>query len=147
MIALDDYLPKSAWQHEQRGIARVYVLDHTSGLSGVLGFYTLSAKSVRNAEIQEAVTHALPSFDIPVFYIGSFAVASAAERLGYGRYLLADALYRCVHGAEAVGAHGVYLDSLSERNTTFYASLGFVAVGASKTPQPMYLSMSMLRMA
>jgi len=79
-----------------------------------LGFYPLSAKSVRRAEIEEAVTHAL---------------------------------YRCTQGTEAVGAHGAYLDSLSERSTTFYASLGFVAVGDSRTPQPMYLPMSILRMA
>lgn len=145
--ALDAYLPNFAWQHEQRGIARVYVLERVGGESGVLGFYTLSAKSVRKADIQEAVTHSLPTFDIPVFYIGSFAVSSSAKRQGYGRQLLGDALYRCVQGAEAVGAHGVYLDSLSDESTSFYRSIGFVAIGSAKTPQPMYLPMTTLRMA
>ncbi len=126
--ALDAYLPNFAWQHEQRGIARVYVLERTGGEPGVLGFYTLSAI-------------------LPLFYIGSFAVSSAAKRRGYGRHLLGDALYRCVQGAEAVGAHGVYLDSLSDESTSFYRSLGFVAIGSAKTPQPMYLPMSTLRMA
>ena len=145
--ALDAYLPNFAWQHEQRGIARVYVLERTGGESGVLGFYTLSTRSVRKADIQEAVTHSLPTFDIPVFYIGSFAVSSSAKRQGYGRQLLGDALYRCVQGAEAVGAHGVYLDSLSDESTSFYRSMGFVAIGSAKTPQPMYLPMTTLRMA
>ena len=147
VLALDAYLPNFAWQHEQRGIARVYVLERTGGEPGVLGFYTLSARSVRKAEIQEAVMHSLPSFDIPVFYVGSFAVSSAAQRRGYGRHLLGDALYRCVQGAEAVGTHGVYLDSLSHESTSFYRSLGFVAIGIAKMPQPMYLPMSTLRMA
>ena len=142
---LDAYLSKFAWQHEQRGIARVYVLEHAT--NGVVGFYTLSARSLSRAHIQGTVTHTLPTFPIPVFYIGSFAVAESEQRRGYGRHLLGDALHRCARGAETIGAHGVYLDSLSARSTQFYTTMGFVAVGPAITPQPMYLPMSIIRKA
>ena len=131
--ALDAYFTKRAWDHHQKGVAKVFVLEDLAAPGVILGSYSLSAK-----------------YPMPLFSIGYFAVTQARQGQGLGKRLMADALRRCLDAAESIGAMGVGLDSLDEDSTRFYAQLGFVEVPAEPTRpvddtrQPMFIPMSTL---
>lgn len=148
--ALDAFLQKRAWAHEESHVSRVYVLVDNDELGGagatVVGFYTLAAKEVARERLRGPLPGSLPKYPLPVFYIGYFAVSEAHQGQGLGRRLMGDALRRCAEGADTIGAVGVFLDSLDDQSTAFYRRLGFVDVprepsAAGDCPQPMFLSM------
>jgi GNAT superfamily N-acetyltransferase len=148
--ALDVYFSKRAWDHHQKGIAKVFVLEDLAAPGVILGSYSLSASSWERDRLQGALPSSLPKNPMPLFYIGYFAVTKARQGQGLGKRLMADALRRCLDAAESIGAMGVGLDSLSEDSTRFYAQLGFVEVPAEPTRpaddtrQPMFIPMSTL---
>jgi GNAT superfamily N-acetyltransferase len=145
--ALDSYLAKRAWPNEQAGISRCYVLVTDAAPQHILGYYTLSTRSVEPELLASALHGRLPRFPLPVLYIGLFAVAQAEQGKGYGRVLMRDALARCAAAAEYVGATGVFLDSLDDKSTAFYSKLGFRPVGQQASPRPMFLPMTTIRQA
>lgn len=145
--ALDRYLATNAWSNERAGISRCYVLVDPAKPQCVVGYYTLSARALEPELLKAVLKARLPRYPIPVLYVGMFGVSSAAQRRGYGLTMMRDALNRCVAAAEHVGATGVYLDSLDDKSTAFYKTLGFSALGGEALPQPMFLPMSTLRQA
>ena len=151
--ALDQFFVRRAWSHEQANVSRTYVLqnDHTSdGEPGaILGFYTLAAKSIERERLRDPLPGGLPKYPLPVFYVGFFAVAEHHQGRGLGRRLMADALRRCAEGVQHVGAVGIFLDSLDDKSSAFYRSLGFLNIprepsAGADSPQPMFLPMKAL---
>lgn len=150
--ALDTFLAKRAWTHEQNNVARVYVLDDETAPGIVLGFYTLAANTIERERVRASLPASLPKYPFPVFYVGHFAVTLQQQRRGLGRRLMGDALRRCLEGAAHVGAVGVYLDSLDDRSTAFYRRLGFAEIARAPGtpaggPQPMFLPVRDLQAA
>lgn len=145
---LDVYLAKRAWAHACDGIATVYVLEDPSAPQHIVGFYTLSNKSVDAAVLAPILKKSLPKFPVPVTYIGCFAVSRDRQRQGHGLTLMGDALERCLTAANHVGSLGVFLDSLSPKSTDFYKQLGFIEIlPLVASHQPMFLPMASLRKA
>ncbi len=148
--ALDVYFARRAWAHHQQGVAKVFVLEQLAAPGGILGYYSLAASSWERDRLQGPLPGSLPTYPMPLFYIGYFAVTQARQGQGLGRRLMADALRRCVDAAESIGAMGVGLDSLDDGSTRFYAQLGFVKVPAEPTRpaddtrQPMFIPMRTL---
>lgn len=145
--ALDHYLASRAWTNELIGISRTYVLVDHAASTDVMGFYTLSARSIEPSMLTGLYAKRLPKYPVPVLYIGMFGVSVRVQRRGLGVVLMRDALNRCLAASEEIGAMGIYLDSLDAKSTAFYDALGFEAVGAVGEPQPMFLSMATLRQA
>ncbi len=145
---LDTYFAKRAWAHECEGIARVYVLEDTASVERIVGFYTLSNKSVDSGVIGAILKKSLPKFPLPVTYIGCFAVSKSRQGKALGLTLMSDALERCLTTSQQVGSTGVFLNSLNARSTSFYKQLGFVAIlPLVLDHQPMFLPMESLRRA
>ncbi|HYW09688.1 MAG TPA: GNAT family N-acetyltransferase [Longimicrobium sp.] len=150
VAALDSYLSKQAWTHDSRGIARVYVLTDESTPAVIHGYYSLASRDLERERLRETLPgSAYPNRNLPVFYIGYFAVAKDQQGQGLGRQLLGDALGRCVEAQKLVGAVGIYLDSYDEASTRFYAVLGFEPIPGpagvdAPYPQPMFLAMNTL---
>ena len=111
----------------------------------VVGYYTLTTRTVTPTVLAPLLSGRLPQYPLSVIYIGMFAVTNTEKRRGHGTTMMRDALDRSLGAADHVGATGVFLDSLSDDSTAFYASLGFVPVGALMLPQPMFLPMATLR--
>lgn len=154
--ALDAFFAKRAWSHEQSNVARVYVLQDDNSPSGgpgaILGYYTLAANSIERERLRGSLPGSFPKYPLPAFYIGHFAVLASHQGRGLGRSLMADALRRCVEGAQQIGAVGVFLDSLDDKSTAFYRKAGFVDIlrdpsAAPDSRQPMFLSMRVLLQA
>jgi GNAT superfamily N-acetyltransferase len=116
---LDNYLHHQAGQDARRRVAAPFVLAGRDG--SILGYYTLSAYSVRAAELPEAVAKRLPRYPLlPATLLGRLAVGASRRGLGLGRFLLMDALNRSCRNTSEVASVGVVVDALDEGARAFY---------------------------
>jgi GNAT superfamily N-acetyltransferase len=61
----------------------------------IAGYYTLSSTSVQLSELPAQIVRKLPRYPlVPATLLGRLAVDRRQQGKGYGRFLLADALYR-----------------------------------------------------
>jgi GNAT superfamily N-acetyltransferase len=61
----------------------------------IAGYYTLSSTSVQLPELPAQIVRKLPRYPlVPATLLGRLAVDRRQQGKGYGRFLLADALYR-----------------------------------------------------
>ena len=90
---LDRYFQVQAGQDTRKNMAAAFVLALPDGAIG--GYYTLSATSVNVAELPARITRKLPRYPlVPATLLGRLAVYRRYQGKGYGRFLLADALFR-----------------------------------------------------
>ena len=83
--ALDEYLRKRAWGHEQQGVARVFVLEDLAPPGNVLGYYTLAASAWERERRRVPLSGSLPTHPLPVLYIGHVAGTTTRQRQGSDR--------------------------------------------------------------
>lgn len=122
---LDEYLQRYASQNVRHCLVRVYVAE--SGNGKVLGYYTLSAASVRHEEFSEPLTQRLPKYPIPAVSIGRMASDQKARKSGQriGSRLLIHALKQTLRASDTIGVQCVIVDSKPEA-INFYQRFGFI---------------------
>jgi hypothetical protein len=99
---LDRYLHEQAGQDARRRVAAPFVLIDPSG--AVMGYYTLSAYSVRLGELPEAIAKNLPRYPLlPATLLGRLAASISCRGQRLGAFLLMDALYRSWKNTSRVG--------------------------------------------
>ncbi len=146
--ALDQYFARHAWTHDAKGIARVYVLEEEDASGSILGYYNLAAQTIDRERVRGPLPgSAYPSRELPVFYIGCFAVAQGRQGHGLGSQLMGDAFRRCVAGHKIIGSVGIHLDSYDEASTRFYTGLGLEPIlrregDKAQYPEPMFIPMA-----
>lgn len=100
----------------------------------IAGYYTLSSTALKLAELPSQVTRKLPRYPlVPATLIGRLAVDRRHQGKGYGRFLLADALYRAVRSD--IAAFAVIVDAKDENARRFYERESFLPL----PDQPMKL--------
>ena len=120
--SLDRYFRTQAGQEARKKVAAPFVLVLADG--SIAGFYTLSATAVRLAELPDAVARKLPRYPlIPATLLGRLAVDQRHQGMGYGRFLLADALYRAVRSE--IASFAVIVDAKDESAKRFYERESF----------------------
>lgn len=130
---LDRYFRVQASQDARKSIAAPFVLVLPDGAIG--GYYTLSATSVNLAELPAQSTQNLPCYPlVPATLLGRLAVDRrykgiwAVDRrylgIGYGRFLLADALFRSVRSE--IASFAVIVNAKDESARRFYNRENFV---------------------
>jgi len=135
---LDNYLQRQAGQDARRKVAAPFVLADRGG--AILGYYTLSAYSVRAAELPEGIAKRLPRYPLlPATLLGRLAVDASCRGLGLGRFLLMDALHRSWRNTSEVASVGVVVDALDERAQAFYLHHEFQAL--ADHPAKLFLAM------
>lgn len=118
--ALNDYLGKFASQDVRRRACAVYVATSPES-EAVEGYYTISASTACFNALPSDVARKLPRYpEVPAFLIGRLAVARAQQGSGLGRVLLMDALLRCLHLSDEVGAALVMVDAKDENAASYY---------------------------
>ena len=133
---LDRYFRTQAGQDARKNIAAPFVLVLPDGVIG--GYYTLSATSVALAELPAKTVRKLPRYPvIPATLLGRLAVDRRFQGKGYGRYLLADALYRSLRSE--IASFAVIVDAKDDAARRFYERESFVALA----DQPMKLFLPM----
>ena len=122
---LDEYLQRYASQSIRKQLVRVYVAEDIQGK--VLGYYTLSAASLRHEELPENLARRLPKYPGPAVLIGRMASERTARESGQriGSRLLIHALKQALRAAETIGVQCVMVDSKPEA-VGFYQRFGFM---------------------
>lgn len=109
----------------KRSEIRVFTA-HIDGQGRALGYYALqlgneSMSAVENKPDDYTKNRAA----FPSIHLAYLAVDRSAQRQGIGSMMMADALKRAYEVAQHAGFYAFTLQSLDERSTKFYTSLGF----------------------
>ncbi|WP_411910202.1 GNAT family N-acetyltransferase [Mesorhizobium sp. CO1-1-4] len=121
--ALDRYFRMQAGQDARKNVAAPFVLVLPDGT--VAGYYTLSATAVAIGDWPAQTVRKLPRYPlIPATLLGRLAVDRRYRGQGYGRYLLADALSRCVRSE--IASFAVLVDAKDEDAQGFYQRESFL---------------------
>lgn len=120
---LDRYLCTQAGQDARKNRAAPFVLAAPDG--SIAGYYTLSSKAVKLAELPEILTRKLPRYPlVPATLLGRLAVDIRHQGKGHGRFLLADALRRAARSE--IASFAVIVDAKNEAAQRFYERESFV---------------------
>ena len=104
-------------------MAAPFVLLLTDGT--IAGYYTLSSTSVQLAELPEQVVRKLPRYPlVPATLLGRLAVDRRQQGKGYGRFLLADALFRAARSE--IASFAVIVDAKDDNARRFYERESFL---------------------
>lgn len=104
-------------------MAAPFVLVLPDGTIG--GYYTLSATGVTLTDLPAQITRKLPRYPlVPATLLGRLAVDRRYRGKGYGRYLLADALFRSV--SSEIASFAVIVDAKDENARRFYERESFL---------------------
>jgi predicted N-acetyltransferase YhbS len=127
--SLDEYLQRYAGQGMRNGLVQVYVAEGDDGR--VLGYYTLSASSVRHEEWSEGARRGLPRYPVPAVLIGRMASDARAREAGLrvGSRLLVHALKQSLRAAKILGVRCVIVDS-KPGALGFFERFGFLPLQA-----------------
>jgi GNAT superfamily N-acetyltransferase len=91
----------------------------------IAGYYTLSSTSVQLRDLPEQTVRKLPRYPlVPATLLGRLAVDRRQQGKGYGRFLLADALYRAAQSE--IASFAVIVDAKNENARRFYERESFL---------------------
>src|SRR5690348_17338816 len=91
----------------------------------IVGYYTLSSTSVQLGELPAPVVRKLPRYPlIPATLLGRLAVDRRQQGKGYGRFLLADALYRAARSE--IASFAVIVEAKDDNARRFYERESFL---------------------
>lgn len=120
---LDRYFRIQAGQDARKNMAAPFVLVLSDGT--VAGYYTLSSSAVNLGELPEKAVRKLPRYPlVPATLLGRLAVDRRHQGKGYGRFLLADALFRAV--SSQIASFAVVVDAKDENARRFYERESFL---------------------
>ena len=135
-VSLNDFIIKFSTQYSKKRVGKTYVLV-AEGQKLVLGYYTVAAYSIDFEEWPEDLSKKLPRHPISVILLGRFAVDRTLQGQGQGKFLLHDALTRCLAAQDIIGVHAVFVDAIDAKAATFYARFGFSPL--KNNPLKLYL--------
>ncbi len=121
---LDRYLHERATHDYRRRVAVPHVLVE-SATGRIVGYYTLSMRSVDRNSFPRSIAKKLGYREVPVAIIGRLAVCADLQGQGWGYRLIANAFTRIAQAAENVAACAVMVEAIDERAHSFYEHLGF----------------------
>jgi GNAT superfamily N-acetyltransferase len=90
-----------------------------------VGYYSLSAGSVRKEESPARIAKGLAKHPIGVILLARLAVDRNEHGAGLGKLLLVDALTRALTAADAIGARAILVHAIDEQAASFYKKFGF----------------------
>jgi len=141
---LDNYLHHQAGQDARRKVAAPFVMVGEN--SGIIGFYTLSAYSVKLGELPEAIAKKLPRYPLlPATLLGRLAISSSSRGQNLGRFLLMDALYRSWRNTSEMASVGVVGEALEETARAFYLHHEFARL--QDHPNRLFIAMTTIERA
>lgn len=120
---VDRYFRTQAGQDARKNMAAPFVLLLPDGT--IAGYYTLSATSIQLGELPAPTVRKLPRYPfVPATLLGRLAVDRQQQGKGYGRFLLADALYRAARSE--VASFAVLVDAKDDAARRFYERESFL---------------------
>lgn len=139
---LDRYLKTQASQEARRHVAAPFVLVMPD--NQVIGYYTLSAFSIKLPQLPPAQIRKLPKYPtVPVTLLGRLAVDKNHRGLGLGEFLLMDALHRSAAATADVASYAVVVAAKNDFAVAFYKNHGFVQF--PDHPHRLFLPMNVIK--
>lgn len=113
---LNRYFRTQAGQDARKNLAAPFVLVLPDG--AIAGYYTLSQTAVNVGEWPVEAVRKLPKYPlIPSTLLGRLAMDRRQQGKGYGRFLLADALFMAV--SSKIASFAVVVDAKDENTRRF----------------------------
>lgn len=126
--ALNRYLKQQARQDQDRHANVCWVLPDSEHRNTIRGYYTLSAYSVRLADLPQDMIKRLPRYpDVPAALLGRLAFDRTAQGQGLGEHLMLDAMSKVLTHSLALGTAVLVVDAKHEKSAAYYRSHGFIA--------------------
>jgi GNAT superfamily N-acetyltransferase len=120
---LDRYFRTQAGQDARKNLAAPFVLVLPDGT--IAGYYTLSSTAVQLGELPEKAVRKLPRYPlVPATLLGRLAVDHSHRGKRYGRFMLADALYRAMRSE--IASLAVIVDAKDDNARRFYQRESFL---------------------
>jgi GNAT superfamily N-acetyltransferase len=120
---LDRYFRTQAGQDARKNVAAPFVLVLPNG--AIAGYYTLSSTAVKPAELPAETMRRLPRYPlVPATLLGRLAVDQRYQGRGFGRFLLADALFRAVRNE--IASFAVIVEAKDDAARRFYERESFI---------------------
>ena len=141
---LDTYLRQFSLQNDRKGVGRTFVVVR-AGMAAVVGFYTLSAGSVRAEVLPPAAAKKLPRYPVPVAHLARLAVDRSTQGQGLGAALLVDAFRRVLLASDVMAVHAVEVVAKDDGARRFYERYGFISL--QDDPLHLYLPLATIRKA
>ena len=124
--SLDDFLKTRARKENELGYSAVFIMVAAGTPDSVVGYYTLSAHSMRLDGIGLSIRRKLPRYPVvPTTLIGRLARDVSVRKCGVGELLLLDALRRALGVSDQVGSYAVTVDAIDDAAVAFYLRYGF----------------------
>ncbi|ATG90158.1 GNAT family N-acetyltransferase [Methylomonas koyamae] len=123
---LNIYLQQYARQNVKHRINKVFVATDINSPQTILGYYTLSAGSVRTNELPPEHQRRLPNYPVPIALLGRLAVDKNYQGQRLGTILLADAIQRVEKASEVMAVYAIVVDALNPSAAAFYRQFGFI---------------------
>jgi ribosomal protein S18 acetylase RimI-like enzyme len=124
---LDGFLKRQARQEQDRNVSVCWSLPDPNEHRRIRGYYTLSAYSVKLAELPEGIKKRLPKYqDMPAALLGRLAVDFHYRHQGWGEHLLLDAMSKVLMAAETLGTLVLVVDAKDEQAAAFYRHFDFI---------------------
>jgi GNAT superfamily N-acetyltransferase len=138
VTVLNDFLKTRARREMETGTSICFVLVPESAPDRIAGFYTLSAATVRRADVPEMLLKKLPRYpEFPATLLGRLARSLDFKGQGIGDRLIMSAFSRALEGARQVASWAVITDPKDEKARRFYESFGFRTL----TPERLFIPM------
>lgn len=122
---LDDYLQRTARQHNEKGIARTFVLFDTAEPAKILGFFTLAHCEIVVGDLPPEYAKKYPD-KAPAAKLARLAVSIERQRQGLGGIMMAEAMRRTLAVAENIGIIGFFVDAKHQAAREYYEQYGFI---------------------
>jgi predicted GNAT family N-acyltransferase len=136
--ALNEFLRTRAGREMEAGTSACFAMVPQSTPTQIAGFYTLSAATIRRAELPEALLKRLPRYpELPATLLGRLARSLEWKGQGLGDRLMLSALTRTAAAAQEVASWAVVTDPKDQQARRFYESFGFRALTAERLFVPM----------
>lgn len=123
--SLNDYLRHTARQHQEKGVARTFVMVSPNDPATIIGYFTLSICEVRTDELPAKWSGRYPRI-IGGVKLARLAVAVGLRKKGYGGVLVAEAITRTIVAGKQLGITAIFVDAINGEAASFYSHLGFI---------------------
>ncbi len=140
--ALNHYLQTTARQHQEKGISRTYVLVDEVQSHVILAYMTLTVCEVLAEQLPPAWAKKYPN-RIPAAKLARLAVSKNCQKMGYGAYLLVEAMHKTLTVHETMGLAGLFVDAKHAAARQYYLQFGFV--GAPDQLENLFMPIKMLQ--
>ena len=140
--SLDHWLAESALGLQAEGKTAVHVAESESGQ--VVGYFALAPHEPWAVNLPRRVKGNSRDGRMQAILLGKLALDQSFRGMGFGPFLVLEALRVACAAADLVGGRAIVVDAQHERVAKFYEEISFLRAGVF-TPLKLYMRVSTAR--